>query len=59
MDEQEAIRVCMSAHYYLMSNKGFFYEKSLQEASKLFCVAASDLRYSLRPIVQQDRAIVS
>ena len=44
MDEQEAIRICMSAHYYLMSNKRFWYEDHLKEASKLLCVAASNLR---------------
>lgn len=44
MQPDEAIATCMRAHYYLMANKRFWYDKDLQEASKLFCVAASNLR---------------
>jgi hypothetical protein len=38
----------MSAHYYLMSNRRFWYEKGLQDASKILCVIASDMREALR-----------
>lgn len=44
MDPKEAIRTCRNAHYHLMRDKRFWYDKSLQEASKLLCVAASDLQ---------------
>lgn len=47
MAAEEAIAICLSAHYYLMRNKRFWYEKDLLEASKLLCVAASDLRAGL------------
>lgn len=44
MTPAEAIRICLSAHFYLWSDKRFWYDKALQEASKLLYVAASDLR---------------
>jgi hypothetical protein len=50
MDKQEAIRICLSAHYYLMSNPRFWYEKNLLAASMYLCKAASDLNHTLRTV---------
>jgi hypothetical protein len=41
----EAIGICVRAHYYLMkANRNFWSDKGDMEASRLLCVAASDLR---------------
>lgn len=44
MSEAEAIATCVRIHLYFMAMRRFWYDKDLQEADKLFCVAASDLR---------------
>lgn len=34
-------------HYYLMDNPRFWYDKGIQEASKICCVIASDLKVEI------------
>ncbi len=49
-DVQEVLkarRMLLNAHYHLMDNKRFWYEKGLMEASMILCVIASDLKASL------------
>jgi hypothetical protein len=41
----QAIKFLRHAHYHLMDHAGFWSSRSLQEASKLLCVAASDLQH--------------
>jgi hypothetical protein len=42
---KEAIAQMMRIHYgVFMENPRFWYDKDLQEADKLICVSASDLR---------------
>lgn len=44
----EAVQTCRDAHYYIMRTTNFWYDVAAQEASKLLCVAASDLRLQLK-----------
>ncbi len=46
MDRAEAIALLMRIHYSpaFVKNKQFWYDRDLQEADKLICVAASNLR---------------
>lgn len=37
----------LRAHYHLMDNPRFWYEKGLMEASRLFCTRASDLNIEI------------
>ena len=41
---RDAIELLMHAHYYLMRDRRFWYDKSLIDASRILCVLASDLR---------------
>lgn len=43
MKNFEVRNMLLHAHYYLMGDKRFWYEKHLQEASKIMCVIASDI----------------
>ena len=45
---EQMIGLLMKAHYRLMARKDFFYNKRLQEGSKILCVHASDLCVCLR-----------
>lgn len=41
----QAVQFLMRVHYgFFMSNKQFWYDRDLQAADVLICVAASDLR---------------
>lgn len=45
----EAARILMDAHYLVfMANPRFWYDKALQAADTLICVAASNLRQESR-----------
>lgn len=48
MSREEAIALLMRIHYgpVFMGNKRFWNDRDLQEADKIICVAASDLRKS-------------
>jgi len=39
---KEARDILLRAHYHLMENSRFWYEKSLMDASRILCVQASD-----------------
>jgi hypothetical protein len=41
------IQKLLNFHYLLMEDKSFWYDKALQEASKILCKAASDERQKL------------
>ena len=41
---EKAISLCMRVHYRIMDNPRFWYDPALIDASKMFCVAASNLR---------------
>ena len=45
---QESLEFLLHAHYHLMDNPRFWYDKGLIQASALLCRAASDLRQELR-----------
>jgi hypothetical protein len=47
MTIREAIDLCTRAHYRIMANPRFWYDKALIDASRMLCVAASDLRCML------------
>jgi hypothetical protein len=48
MDEREALRICVSAHLYLMHNPRYWYDRTLQQADMMLVGAASDLRMEMR-----------
>jgi hypothetical protein len=37
-------QILLAAHYHLMNNKAFWYERALLEASRILCTQASDLK---------------
>lgn len=43
-----AIETLMRAHYHLMDNPRFWYDRGLLEASKVICVTASNMRKEAR-----------
>jgi len=47
IEKKELIADCMKGHYLLMEHKRFWYDKNMQELSKVLCVTASDLRKEL------------
>jgi hypothetical protein len=44
MDKMAARAMLLRIHYRLMDSPRFWYERWMLEASKILCVAASDLR---------------
>jgi hypothetical protein len=38
----------LNAHYHLMDNSRFFYDKGIIDASRIFCSLASDINIELR-----------
>ena len=42
--KEEAVRMLLSAHYKLMDDPRYWYDAALKDASRILCVAASDLR---------------
>ena len=44
MSKEQIIKLLLRAHYHLMDNPRFWYDKGLIEASKILCVRASDMR---------------
>lgn len=47
MDDRELLAKYERVHAYFMSDPRFWYEKGRQEADKIFCVLASDLRLEI------------
>lgn len=47
MSPSEARAILLRAHYHLMDNPRFWYEKGLIDASRILCVAASDLNIKI------------
>ena len=43
MTDRKARAMLLSAHYYLMGSKRFWYDRGLLDASRILCVAASDI----------------
>jgi hypothetical protein len=47
-EAMSAIEMLMRAHYHLMDNPRFWYDRGLLEASKVICVTASNMRKEAR-----------
>jgi hypothetical protein len=47
VNKAEARALLLRAHYRLMDNPRFWYERPLIDASRILCVAASDLRIEM------------
>jgi hypothetical protein len=47
MTKPEARAMLLRLHYRLMENPRFWYQRELIDASRIFCVAASDLRIEI------------
>lgn len=48
MTKAQARLMLLHSHYRLMDNPRFWYDKALIDASRILCVAASDLHLEIR-----------